>query len=88
MYILTSSNWPDYNDAVFSIDMEGNAGKATELMKGSGFYGVGFDDKLDQIYVANSNGFQGNGTVTVLSETGTVIRSFDVGRGPSGFLVY
>ncbi|REG84458.1 YVTN family beta-propeller protein [Algoriphagus antarcticus] len=88
MYILTSSGYPDYNDAVVTIDIEGNTATATELMTGSGFYGIGFDDDLDQIYVANSNGFQGNGTVTVLSETGSVIRSFEVGRGPSGFLVY
>ncbi|PZX49386.1 YncE family protein [Algoriphagus chordae] len=88
MYILTSSGWPDYNDAVVSIDIEGTTATATELMTGSGFYGIGFDDDLDQIYVANSNGFQGNGTVSVLTETGSVIRSFEVGRGPSGFLVY
>lgn len=88
MYLLTSSGWPDYNDSVVRIDIEGNNGTATELITGSGFYGIGFDDNLDQVYVANSNGFQGNGSVTILSETGTVIRSFDVGRGPSGFLVY
>jgi DNA-binding beta-propeller fold protein YncE len=85
MYVLTSSGWPDYNDSVVKIDVEGSNVSATELLTGSGFYGIGFDNSLDQIYVANSNGFQGNGTVTVLSKTGTVIRSFDVGRGPSGF---
>ncbi|PZX50458.1 hypothetical protein LV84_04021 [Algoriphagus ratkowskyi] len=88
MFVLTSSGWPDYNDTVVSIDIEGSKATVTELMTGSGFYGIGYDDDLDQIYVANAKGFQGNGTVTVLSETGTVIRSFDVGRGPSGFLVY
>ncbi|SFU15134.1 hypothetical protein SAMN04489724_4356 [Algoriphagus locisalis] len=88
MYVLTSSGWPDYNDAVVSIDIEGNAATVTELMTGSGFYGIGFDDERDQIYVSNSNGFQGNGTVTVLSESGSVIKTFEAGRGPSGFLVY
>ncbi|WP_192348326.1 YncE family protein [Algoriphagus sp. Y33] len=88
MYILTSSGYPAYNDAVYSIDIQGNTATAMELMTGSGFYGIGYDDNLDQIYVANSNAFQGNGTVTVLSETGAVIRSFEVGRGPSGFLFY
>lgn len=88
MYILTSSGWPDYNDSVVSIDIEGVTATATEIMAGSGFYGIGFDGQHDQIYVANSNGFQGNGTVTVISSTGSEIRSFEVGRGPSGFLVY
>ncbi|MEP0710561.1 MAG: surface layer protein, partial [Algoriphagus sp.] len=88
MYILTSSGWPDYNDAVVGIDLEGNTATATELMTGSGFYGIGYDDERDQIYVANANGFQGNGSITVLSESGSVIRTFEVGRGPSGFLIY
>lgn len=88
MYVLTSSGYPDYNDAVVNIDIKGNSASVTEVMTGSGFYGIGYDDERDQIYVANSNGFQGNGTVTVLSETGSVVRSFEVGRGPSGFLVY
>ncbi|MEB2786324.1 YncE family protein [Algoriphagus persicinus] len=88
MYLLTSSGWPDYKDAVVSVSIEGNAATVTELMTGSGFYGIGYDGNLDQIYVSNSNGFQGNGTVTILSETGSVIRSFEAGRGPSGFLVY
>ncbi|MEP2349914.1 MAG: DUF5074 domain-containing protein [Algoriphagus sp.] len=88
MYILTSSGWPDYNDAVVGIDLEGNTATATELMTGSGFYGIGYDDERDQIYVANANGFQGNGSITVVSESGSVIRTFEVGRGPSGFLIY
>ncbi|MEB2778218.1 surface layer protein [Algoriphagus sp. D3-2-R+10] len=88
MYVLTSSGYPDYNDAVVSIDIEGSNVTATELMTGSGFYGIGFDDERDHIYVSNSNAFQGNGTVTVLSETGSVVRTFEVGRGPSGFLIY
>lgn len=88
MYVLTSSGYPDYNDAVVNIDIEGSSATVTELITGSGFYGIGFDHNLDQIYVANSNAFQSNGTVTVLSETGSVVRTFEVGRGPSGFLVY
>ncbi|WP_057937372.1 YncE family protein [Algoriphagus resistens] len=88
MYVLTSSGYPDYNDAVVNIDIEENSASVTELITGSGFYGIGFDDERDQIYVANSNGFQRNGTITVLSESGSVIRTFEVGRGPSGFLLY
>ncbi|MDR7129001.1 DNA-binding beta-propeller fold protein YncE [Algoriphagus sp. 4150] len=88
MYIVTSSDYPEYNDAILAIEIEGSTATATELMTGSGFYGIGYDGNLDQIYVADANGFQGNGTVNVLSKTGSLIRSFDVGRGPSGFLVY
>jgi DNA-binding beta-propeller fold protein YncE len=59
-----------------------------ELVSGSGLYGIGFDKNRDELYVANSNGFQGNGTITVYNLDGSEIRSFDVGRGPSGFLFY
>lgn len=86
MYIVTSSDYPEYNDAILAIEIEGSTVTATELMTGSGFYGIGYDDNLDQIYVANSNAFQGNGTITVLSESGSIVRTFEVGRGPSGFL--
>lgn len=88
IYVITSSGYPDYNDAILSIELDGASANVKEIMTGSGFYGIGYDDEKDQLYVANSNGFQGNGTVTVLSESGTVNRSFEVGRGPSGFFFY
>lgn len=85
MYILTSSGWPDYQDGIALLDIFGSAIDPT-WYEGSGFYGIGYDPVLDEIYVTNSNGFQGNGTVTVLDEDGVEKRSFEAGRGPSGFM--
>jgi len=86
-YLLTSTGWPDYVDGVAKISMV-QTDFDLDLISGSGFYGIGYDKSRDELYVANSNGFQGNGSVTVFDKEGVEIRSFDVGRGPSGFLFY
>jgi DNA-binding beta-propeller fold protein YncE len=58
----------------------------TDWKKGTGFYGIGFDPKKQQIYLANAKGFQGNGEVTVYQKSGAEVSKLEVGRGPSGFL--
>lgn len=86
-YLITSSGWPDYADGVARVSVLGPE-LDLDWMRGSGFYGIGYDRNRDEIYVANSNGFQSNGRITVFDKEGMEIRSFDVGRGPSGFLFY
>lgn len=85
VYVLTSSGFPEYEDAVATLSLF-NSSVDPNWYEGSGFYGIGSDRLRGEIYLANSNGFQGNGTVTVLDESGNEVRSFEVGRGPSGFL--
>jgi DNA-binding beta-propeller fold protein YncE len=87
IYILTSSGWPDYKDAVAKVSIV-NSTFEPEWIKGSGFYGIAFDAKQDLLYVSNAKGFQGNGTVTVYRKNGQVDSEITVGRGPSGFLIY
>jgi DNA-binding beta-propeller fold protein YncE len=87
IYILTSSGWPDYKDAVAKISIV-NSTFEPDWITGSGFYGIGFDTKQDLLYVSNAKGFQGNGTVTVYRKNSQVDSEITVGRGPSGFLVY
>lgn len=86
-YILTSSGFPDYEDAVAKVSIV-NSTLDAKWITGSGFYGIGFDPKSNLLYVANAKGFQGNGTVTVYRENGQVDSELTVGRGPSGFLIY
>lgn len=85
IYILTSSGFPSYNDAVAKVSIVNSTFDA-EWIKGSGFYGIGFDNKLELLYVADAKGFQGNGTVTVYRENAQVDSELTVGRGPSGFM--
>jgi hypothetical protein len=84
-YLLTSSGWPDYKDGISLVSL-GAGILTTDWKKGSGFYGIGFDPKKQQIYLANAKGFQGNGEVTVFQKSGAEVSKFAVGRGPSGFL--
>ena len=39
-----------------------------------------------EIYVAEHNGFQGNGSVFILSPLGILVKTLTVGKGPSGFI--
>jgi len=85
IYILTSTGWPNYEDAVAVVSLaDGSVG--LDWTTGSGFYGIGYDKARQEIYLANSNAFQGSGTVTVFKKDGTEVTEMEVGRGPSGFL--
>jgi YVTN family beta-propeller protein len=85
IYVITSSGWPEYRDAVAIVNFNDNSFVA-DWKKGSGFYGIGFDSELNELYVANAKGFQGNGEVVIYSEEGAELRKIEAGRGPSGFL--
>lgn len=87
IYLLTSTGWPDYQDAVASVSIPNTQPIVKEFITGSGFYGIGFDQNRGELYVSNAKGFQGNGTITVYNETGTELKTLDAGRGPSGFMV-
>ena len=84
-YLLTSSGWPDYKDGITLVSLATGI-LMTDWKKGTGFYGIGFDPKKQQIYLSNAKGFQGNGEVTVFQKSGAEVSKFAVGRGPSGFL--
>ena len=85
LYLVTSTGWPDYQDGVAVVSTTDNS-VDTDWTTGSGFYGIGYDKARQEIYLANSNGFQGNGSVTVFKKDGTEAAEMEVGRGPSGFL--
>lgn len=85
IYIITSTGWPDNNDAVAKVNLSNGSVSNPELFKGSGFYGIGYRNSAREIYIADNNGFQGNGSVIVINESGQEVKTFTAGRGPSGF---
>lgn len=87
IYVLTSSGWPAYQDAVARVTLS-NSTVETNWITGTGFYGIGFDSQRELLYLANSKGFQGNGTVSIYLKNGQLDSEISVGRGPSGFLIY
>lgn len=86
IYVITSSGWPDYNDAIAKINLETAQVVKADWHVGSGFYGIGYDPAAKQVYIANHKGFTGNGTASVVNATGTEVKSLGVGRGPNGFV--
>jgi hypothetical protein len=84
--IVTSTGWPDYNDAIAKVSVNNAQVINPSYYVSNGIYGVGFKVDGKEIYVAKHNGFQGNGTVSVFSASGLVVKTLDVGKGPSGFI--
>jgi hypothetical protein len=87
MLIITSTGWPDYNDAIARVSIVNRQVLNEAIFTGSGFYGIGYHPGSKEIYVGDNNGFQGNGTVIVLDQNGQQKKTFAAGRGPSGFLI-
>lgn len=85
MLIITSTGWPDYNDAIARVSLSNGQVLNASVFTGSGLYGIGFHKDRGEIYVADNNGFQGNGTVIILNKEGQQQKTFVAGRGPSGF---
>ena len=56
------------------------------LFQGANFYGIGYDTKTKHLYIADNAGWQSNGNVLVVDESGVLLRTLNVGKGPSGFL--
>jgi DNA-binding beta-propeller fold protein YncE len=86
LYVITSSGWPSYNDAIAKLAINTGQVVQTSIYSGSGFYGIGFDPAMKRIYVGDNNGFQGNGTVIVLDANGQEMQTLEAGRGPAGFV--
>lgn len=85
VYVITSTGWPDYNDAVAKVSMNSATVVNPTLFTGSGFYGIGFHPVSKEIYIADDNGWQGNGTVIIINGSGQQVKTLEAGRGPSGF---
>lgn len=86
VYVITSTGWPDYNDAVSKLSLSSGEVINASLITGTGFYGIGYDPANRHIYIGDNNAFQGNGTVLIFNEEGQGVNTFDAGRAPSGFL--
>jgi hypothetical protein len=84
--IVTSTGWPDYNDAVAKVSVNTGQVINPSYYVGNGIYGIGFKIEGKEIYVAEHNGFQGNGSVFILSAAGLLVKTLEVGKAPSGFI--
>lgn len=87
---LTSTYSADYSytdNAVLTIPLTGNS-PGTTVFEARNLKGIGYDGGNQQIYIADDNGIQGNGTVVITDLQGQEIKKLEVGRVPSKFYFY
>lgn len=52
---------------------------------GNNFYGLGYDEETQTLFVGEHAGWQGNGSILRVNSVGELIDQMPAGRGPSGF---
>ena len=89
-WALTSAYSADYSytdNAVVNFSTSGD-GTVKTVFEARNLRGIGVDKARDQLYIADDNGIQGNGTVVITDLQGQEIQKLDVGRVPSKFYFY
>ena len=72
-------------DVVVKLSISSGSVVNHDFYSGSNFYGLGYDDNTQTLYIGEHNGWQGIGTVMRINAQGELIDQTAVGRGPSGF---
>jgi YVTN family beta-propeller protein len=86
LYWISSTGFNPAQGKVFSMNINATTAPTTPLISRNNIYGVGVHPVSGDIYVGDSNSFQGNGRVYVYNPQGTEKTNFNVGRGPNGFV--
>lgn len=89
-WALTSAYSADYSyteNKVIKFPVSGG-GAAQTIFEGRNLKGIGLDKMNNQLYIADDNAIQGNGTVMITDLQGTEIKKLNVGRVPSRFYFY
>jgi YVTN family beta-propeller protein len=77
--------WLGSSGKVFEMAISATTAPTSPIITEAQAYGLGID-KNNQIYVADHNGYVGNGEVHIYQLNGTKLHSFNAGRIPSGFI--
>jgi YVTN family beta-propeller protein len=88
IYLMTSSFSTDFSfteNSILKLDIFSPEAAAI-IFSARNLYGIGIDPRTDEIYLANSNAFLGNGTIIRIDKGGYEIDNFPSGRGPNGFV--
>lgn len=70
--------------SVYKLAITANENSTTPVLTGPNLYGLGVHPTSGLLYIANNNGFQGNGTILIYDE-GELLDNFASGVGPNGF---
>lgn len=89
-YALTTAYSSDYSyteNKVLRFPLSGS-GAGETIYEARNLKGIGWNRAADQVFIADDNGIQGNGTVIITDRNGEEIKKLDVGRVPSRFYFY
>ncbi|SHN13116.1 hypothetical protein SAMN04488057_107153 [Cyclobacterium lianum] len=72
-------------DVVVKLSIGSGTVSDADFYSGNHFYGLGYDEATDMLYIGEHAGWQGNGSVLRVNSAGELIDQMPAGRGPSGF---
>lgn len=86
LYFIGAEPFPSTNTSIFSLTLNDASANYTTVVSGDHYYGIGSDPLSSDLFVGNSNAFQGEGTVLRYSSDGELQGTYAVGVGPNGFI--
>ncbi|MDN3688798.1 YncE family protein [Cyclobacterium jeungdonense] len=72
-------------DVVIKLSLSTGTVVEERFYSGNNFYGLGYDEATQTLFIGEHAGWQGNGSVLRVNSAGELIDQLPVGRGPSGF---
>ena len=89
IYVLSESWAPDFSystNNVFVQPVDRGEFSYSSLISGKNFYGLGVDPVNDNIYLSDTRNFQTEGIIYAYSNSGNLLDSARVDRGPRDFV--
>ena len=72
--------------SVYMVDIDATEAPSEPVLSAANLYGLGVDPSNGELYLANHNGFQGNGSIVRTNSAGEEQESYSAGRAPNGFV--
>lgn len=82
--LVVISNQAD-EDVVVKLSLGTGTVSEARFYSGKNFYGLGYDEATQTLFIGEHAGWQGNGSVLRINSDGALIDQLPAGRGPSGF---
>jgi len=91
IYVLTVEPWEpgklNFASEVYMFDIVNEELSSAPVITGDDFYGIGFNESTDHIYVTDSKAFSGPGEVLVYETNGTLVDMQTTAVGPNGLAI-
>ena len=86
IYFVKTAAYPDTNTSVYQINTETYEISDNAIVTGNNFSALGCNPTSNKIYIADSNGYQGNGRLMIYDAQGTELDKKTTGIGPYYFV--